>query len=292
MSQTFACVAGEEIYRQIESGKLPAQPLGRRQTPFGLSGEVFRCERQVGGMLLLARNGNGLAKAAPFRINDRANIYALKDLGVQKILAWGPCGAITHNITVGDLVIVGDLLDRTVLRARTFFPDSPLGYLRQFPMACQRMSQAIASAIDAQGLRYHRGAVAAVCEGPRMETPAEIDVLAGAGAQIVTHVLAPELFLARELTMCYTAICYVVNYAETGSRHRPFMGGGLFADTPGISSSQRLLSAAHAIGPISRRVADELADADDCECHHAMDPNITRYGLSSDWRTWLSTDQG
>ncbi|MGB2820146.1 MAG: MTAP family purine nucleoside phosphorylase [Phycisphaerae bacterium] len=289
MSATIACVAGEEIHRQWAAGRIEGERIGPRRTPFGDSGEVFRIDTEDVSYYLLPRYGRGLAKTAPWRINDRANMYALKDLGVERVLAWAPGGAITHTIAVGDMVILSDLIDRTYRRTETFFEDSPLGYLREFPVFCPQLGQAVAETFRELKLVYHATGTAAVCEGPRLETPAEIRMLATVGAGVVTHNFVPEVFLARELQLCYAAVCYVVNYAETGSRHRPFAPGSLFGPLSGDCETERLAGAVGAMSEIVRSVAAAVGQqARPCECGKAMAAHVKRYDLPGDWRQWFN----
>ncbi|MFW6133038.1 MAG: MTAP family purine nucleoside phosphorylase [Planctomycetota bacterium] len=288
MDATIACIAGGEITRQWKDGKLSGEALGARETPFGPSGPVYRvtnCDRPFHA---LARYGDGLGKTAPFRINTRANIYALKDLGAAGVVAWGAGGAITHDIAVGDLVVLSDLIDQTFLRRQTFFEDSPLGYLRQFPVFCPALARATAEVAHALELSHHNTGTAAVREGPRLETPAEIRTLAAVGAELVTHLFVPEVFLARELQLCYAAACYVVNYAETGSRHRPFAAGGLFGGLMNASDVERVGATVGRMGEVVAAVA-AAAEADElsCDCSAMMARNVEAYDLPEDWRAWF-----
>ncbi len=288
MAADIACIAGKEIHRLWETGGVPGERIGPLDTPFGPSAEIFRVDDGE-GFYLLPRHGTGLDKVAPRRINNRANLYALKDLGVRCILAWGPGGAITHNIAVGDMVILSDVVDLTYLRDKTFFEDSALGFLRQFPVFCPKLRRTIAEVLDSMKLVYDPRGTAAVCEGPRLETPAEVRRLATIGAAVVTHTFAPEVFLARELQMCYAAICYVVDYAETGSRHRPFVPGNLFGGLSQKSDDERLTGVVGSMSRIIRNVAAELEQTDAaCECHQGMARNIRKYDLSDDWHEWFS----
>ncbi len=289
MSARIACIAGEEIYRQWSAGRISGETLGAQATPFGDSGEIFLTETDGQQFYLLPRYGQGLKKTAPHKVNNRANLYALKDLGVDCVLAWGPGGAITHNIAVGDMVILSDVIDFTYLRERTFFEDSPLGFLRQFPVFCPTLRRLVGDVLGEMKLLHHNGGTAAVREGPRLETPAEVRMLATTGAEIATHSFVPEVFLAKELELCYTAICYVVNYAETGSRHRPFATGDLFGGLARKSDSERL---AGVVGAMSQIVANVSANLDDaqriCECDQTLAAHRNEYGLSGDWKQWFS----
>jgi 5'-methylthioadenosine phosphorylase len=290
MPPIVACIAGEEIYRQWEDGRIAGQRLGPGNTPFGQSNEIFLVEGPKASFYLLPRYRAGLAKTSPSKINYRADMYALKDLGVQCVLAWGPAGAITHNLSVGDLVVLSDVVDMTHLRQGTFFEDSPLGYLRQFPVFCPWLRGLAGEALAGLKLSHHQVGIAAVCEGPRLETPAEVRMLATVGAEMVTHVFVPEMFLARELQLCYSAVSYIVNYAETGSRHRPFAAGELFAGLTKKSDNQRLVSVVASMPEVAAEVALVAAErikTKTCECDKTMEHNIRTYNLHTDWHKWF-----
>lgn len=288
MSPKIACIAGAEVYRQWAAARLTGEQLGPQDTPFGPSGDIFNVDSEGGSFYLLPRYAPGMARTAPAQVNDRANMYALKDHGVQHVLAWGPGGAITHNFAVGDLVILNDLVDFTHLREQTFFEDSPLGYLRQFPVFCPSLRRTLGEVLHEMKLVYHGSGTAAVCEGPRLETPAEVRMLATVGAEIVTHLFAPEAFLAKELQLCYASVCYIANYAETGSRHRPFATGELFGGLAKKSDAERLESVAVAMGQIVSNLSAAIQEAPCiCECSQTMAAHQARYDLPEDWREWM-----
>lgn len=289
MDVRFACIAGGEIYRQWGSICSQGRRIAPRSTPFGDSSEMFLVDDRDYPYYLLPRHGTGMRKKAPRNINSRANLFALKDMGVEDILAWGPGGAITHDVAVGDLIILSDVVDRTTQREGTFFEESPLGFLRQFPVFCPALRHVAAEVLHELGLHYHDGGAAAVSEGPRIETRSEIRILAHVGVDYVTHTFVPEVFLAKELQMCYAAILYVVNYAETGSRHRPFASGGLFGGLTEIDEAQRLARALGSMGAIVDKMAQAAgADSRRCGCDQPMAGQIDAYDLSGDWRTWFA----
>ena len=287
MDVRFACIAGGEIYRQWGSICSQGRRIAPRSTPFGDSSEMFLVDDRDYPYYLLPRHGTGMRKKAPRNINSRANLFALKDMGVEDILAWGPGGAITHDVAVGDFTVLADVVDQTYRRDKTFFEDSALGYLRQFPVFCPALREAAVRALHDLGQRYHDGGTTAVTEGPRLETPAEIRMLAHVGIDYVTHAFVPEVFLAKELQLCYAAVLYVVNYAETGSRHRPFAPGGLFGGLTERPEAERL---AHALGCLSdavAKVAEATAGQGRCDCDKTMAGQAAAYDLGTDWRSWF-----
>jgi 5'-methylthioadenosine phosphorylase len=287
MSATLACIVGEEIVRQWNAGRLGGQSLGPRPTPFGPSGPIYRVGEGARGYYLLQRYA-GARKTAPHRVNYRANIYALKDLGANCVLAWGAGAAVTHATAVGDLVLADDVIDLSRNRPATFYDDSPLGYLRQFPVFCPHLRQLTEGVLAELHLPHQPAGTLAVTEGPRLETPAEVRMLSGMGAALVSHTFAPEMFLARELELCYAAVCYIVNYAETGSRHRPLAVGELFGGLAMPNESTRLERATGALGQVAAKLAAGLAGAQGgCECGQSMEYHRKQFGLGDDWRTWF-----
>jgi len=288
MTAPIACISGQDIHHQCQAGAIDAENLGPRETPFGPSREIFSLRTDGPPVLLLGRYGTGKDRPAPPRLNARADLYALKDLGVECVLAWGPGGAITHNMAIGDLVLLTDVIDRTVLRPRTFFENSPLGFLRQFPVFCPAAHDVVHDVLDRRRLGHVAGGVAAVNEGPRLETPAEIRMLATMGAEVVTHSFVPEVFLAKELQLCYVAICTVVNYAETGSRRRPFTAGGLFGGLTSPAEQSPVEQARAALCDVVRDVAEVLASRPrSCDCGRTMAQHAKECDLPDDWHAWF-----
>ena len=114
-------------------------------------------------------------------------------------------------------------------------------------------------------------------------------MLATIGAEVVTHTFVPEVFLAKELQLCYAAICYVVNYAETGSRHRPFATGDLFGGLTQQSDTERLAGVVASMSHIAANLADALDSAEvTCKCSQTMAAYRQAYDLPENWRQWLS----
>jgi len=293
MGVTAACIASEEIYRAWDASRINGKCLGASETPFGPSSEVFLIDDGDVAFYFVPRYG---AADSPPALPDagapprcRANMYMLKDLGVRHVIGWAPGGAIRHTMAVGDVVVLTDLIDRTCQRDKTFFAASPLGRLRQFPVFCPHLRRAAGQVLHEMKLVYHGAATAAVTEGPRLETPAEIRALAGADAALVTHAFVPEVFLAKELQMCYAALCYVVDYAETGSPHTPFTGTDLFGGLTERTQADQLAAAAGALPQIIRNIVVALAEIDcNCQCASTMAEHIRHYHLPEDFHEWLA----
>jgi len=149
----------------------------------------------------------------PHRVNYRANLHSLKELGVERIIATNAVGAINDAYRAGDLVIPSDILDFTKSRASTYFDSAPVTHVDVTEPYCRQLSSILEECCGAMKLKARKNAVLAATEGPRYETPAEIRMLGKLGADIVGMTGAPEAFLARELEMCYSTICFVSNKA-------------------------------------------------------------------------------
>jgi len=292
MSATLACIAGGPLERALESGRLSAEALPQRRTPFGSGETILRVDAPV-PYYVVPRHRPGQRRRAPSRFNIQAALYALKDLGVQAVLEWSAAGAITHDLEIGDIAIPDDVIDMTRSRPTTFFEPWGLGMLRQFPVFCPALRGALAKVLAELGLSARTGMTIAVAEGPRLETRAEIRMLAGGGAHLVTHSLAPGVFLAKELQMCFAGGCYVVNYAETGSRHRPFSTGSLFADAAHPSTPDRPAGVDEVLPDVLARLAERCAAAERaCECDRTMAAQIAEANLPADWRHWFDRPAG
>jgi 5'-methylthioadenosine phosphorylase len=290
MSARLACLAGATVYRMLDSGRLTARQLPPVKTPFGPSREVFLVEGSP-PFYVMPRHGPGRRRPAPSQINHRANLYALKDLGVQCVLGWSAAGAVTHDLLVGEIIIPSDVIDLTRHRAATFFEKSCLGFLRQFPVFCPDLQQALEEVCSAMDLPCRAGATAAATEGPRLETPAEVRMLWILGAQLVTHTLVPEVFLAKELQLCFAGACYLVSYAETGSRHRPFSTRDLFGGLTKASQDERLRQATGALPEILQRLARRLEESPKtCQCDQALVASADEFDLPPDWHDWFEAE--
>lgn len=151
----------------------------------------------------------------PHRVNYRANIWALKVLGVERLLATAAVGSLNPDFRPGEFVIVHDFLDFTKTRVYTFYEGGETGvvhtdFTRPY---CQELRQVILKTAEELGIRAHDGGVYACTEGPRFETPAEIRMIRTLGGDVVGMTGVPEVVLAREAGLCYCSIAMVTNMA-------------------------------------------------------------------------------
>lgn len=162
----------------------------------------------------LRRHGEQ-GELAPHRINYRANIQALAELGVTQIISVNSVGGISAGFDAGVLAIPDQIIDLTWGRESSFYDGDylPLKHIDFTNPYNQQLSEALKQASGELGLSFASPATFACTQGPRLETAAEIKALASLGADIVGMTAMPEAALARELDITYAAICPVINAA-------------------------------------------------------------------------------
>ncbi|MCG3127532.1 MAG: S-methyl-5'-thioadenosine phosphorylase [Phycisphaerae bacterium] len=285
MSAKLACIGGTLAYDLLKQGALVASRLGPQSTPFGDSQPIYVCQTRFGEFLFLSRHGESGYDLAPSFVNYRANIYALKALGIRAIVSWSETRAISHNFKIGEYLIVDDIIDETVRRPNTFFENQSLGVVRQWPVFCPSLRTAFATALKESGCPFSKDGVYVCIEGPRMETPAETRKYAVYGADVIGQTLAPEVFLAKELQLCYASLCYVARYAETGCDSRPFENGRVLDDE---ALRARARAAVERLPRIIERLCDVLTRTPAmCQCDRSMQHHVASGQISWDWRTWF-----
>lgn len=184
----------------------------RVETPYGTVPSISITEVQGKQVAFLPRHGDGHS-VPPHKINYRANIYALHILGVRKILATNAVGAINRGLKPGQLVVPHDFVDFTKDRCTTFYDEAPVTHIDVSQPYCPEIRKLLIATARRIRLPVWDKAVMVCTEGPRLETPAEIEMFRHLHFDIVGMTGFPEAVLARELEMCYASICYVSNMA-------------------------------------------------------------------------------
>lgn len=155
----------------------------------------------------------------PHLINYRANLYALKSLGVEQVLATAAVGSLQRSYQPGELVLVDDVIDMTKSRKSTFFDEGRVVHVDMSDPYCSRLRRGLREAAGKLGYDLHDGGVYVCTEGPRFETKAEIAMYAQLGGSVVGMTSMPEATLAKELELCYATVCMVTNWAAGLSPH-------------------------------------------------------------------------
>lgn len=199
---------------QLANLKIKHRQVAR--TPYGEpSGALTIGDIRGQEVIFLARHGYGHT-IPPHEVNYRANLWALKDHGVDRVVSVATVGGIHPGLIPGTLVIPDQIIDYTHGRANTYFvggDDRTVTHLDFTIPYCEAMRAALARAAEEAGISLRNGGVYAAVQGPRLETAAEINRLERDGADMVGMTGMPEAYLARELGLCYAAVGAVVNHA-------------------------------------------------------------------------------
>ena len=181
-------------------------------TPFGPPSDAIVVGELAGTRVaFLPRHGRG-HRFNPAAIPARANIYALKTLGVQRLLSVSAVGSLKEDLAPLDLVIPDQLIDRTRGRVSTFFDAGIVAHIGFAEPFCAASSAVIAAAAAEIGINRHSGGTMVVMEGPAFSTKAESFMYRSWGADIIGMTALPEAKLAREAEMCYATMAWITDY--------------------------------------------------------------------------------
>lgn len=202
-------IGGSGLYQL--PGLKEAKSLDIR-TPFGDPSSPVVLGKLAGKpVAFLARHGIGHF-ISPTEINYRANIFAMKSLGVQRLLSISACGSLRDDFAPGHTVIPDQVIDFTRDRKRTFFEDGLVVHVGVADPFCGDLSRQLGQTVDACGGVCHKGGTAITIEGPRFSTKAESNLFRSWGISVIGMTLCPEAFLAREAEMCFAVMAHVTDY--------------------------------------------------------------------------------
>ncbi|HEY7376911.1 MAG TPA: S-methyl-5'-thioadenosine phosphorylase [Polyangia bacterium] len=181
-------------------------------TPFGPPSAPVASGR-IGStkLLFLPRHGQG-HRYSPSEINYRANVFALKSLGAEKILSVSAVGSLREGLTPGEFVLPDQFIDKTWGRASTFFGGGVVGHVGFAEPTCPSFAAAVAAAGAASGRRVHRGGTYVCMEGPQFSTRAESQLHRSWGADVIGMTAATEAKLCREAEVCFASLALVTDY--------------------------------------------------------------------------------
>lgn len=216
-------------------------------------------------VVFLARHGGG-HETPPHAVNYRANIAALKALGVTRVIASSAVGTLSADLPPGSLALLTDFIDHTSGRPRTFFEDAVV-HLDYTSPYCPQLRAGLARAAQAAEVALLPSAVYVCTNGPRFETPAEIRMFRQWGAEVVGMTSVPEVVLAREAELCYAAVAIATNDAA-----------GVTGHTLTHGEVEEMMAAR--VRDLARLFETYLASdsAADCPCRHALDEYRQRTG--------------
>jgi len=181
-------------------------------TPYGDPSDVITVGTLEGiRVVFLPRHGRG-HRINPSEIPVRANIYALKSLGVERIIAVNSCGSYKEEIVPGHLLIPDQIIDRTNGRPSTFFEGGIVAHVPFADPFCADLSAVLYKAAQDVGATVHNGGTFVVMEGPQFSTKAESFLHKSWGASVIGMTTIPEAKLAREAEICYASVACVTDY--------------------------------------------------------------------------------
>jgi len=184
----------------------------RPETPFGAPSDALTVATLEGiGVAFLPRHGRG-HRLLPTEVPARANIAALKQLGVEKILSFSAVGSLCEQYAPRDFVVPDQLVDRTRHRPDTFFGDGIVGHVAFADPFANALGEILSSALEASPVRSHRGGTLVCMEGPLFSTRAESELYRSWGCHLINMSALPESKLAREAGLEYALICMVTDY--------------------------------------------------------------------------------
>ena len=231
-------------------------------TPFGDPSDAIVIGTLEGvRVAFVARHGRG-HRLMPTEVNYRANVFALKSLGVEQVISVSACGSLREHLHPGEVVVPDQVFDFTKKREYTFFGDGLVTHISVADPFCSRLSALLADAVQEAGGTVHRGGRYITIEGPRFSTKGESFTYRAWGMDIIGMTSSPEVFLAREAEMCYAVMAHVTDYDVWHESEDPVS----------VEAVIRVLQANTALAQRALRLlVRRLAGAErDCECKDAL----------------------
>jgi 5'-methylthioadenosine phosphorylase len=231
-------------------------------TPFGDPSDAVAIGTLEGvRVAFVARHGRG-HRIMPTDVNYRANVYALKSLGVEQVISISACGSLRENMAPGEVVVPDQLFDFTKKREYTFFGNGLVAHIGTADPYCADLAAIVADAVQEAGGTVHRGGRFITIEGPRFSTKGESHTFRAWGMDIIGMTASPEAFLAREAEMCYATMAHVTDYDVWHETEEPVTVDALLAT---LHANTQLAQTALRI-VISKLTSSERS----CECGQTL----------------------
>lgn len=181
-------------------------------TPYGKPSQPVIAGKIGGiGVVVIPRHGRGHV-LSPTNVNYRANIWAMKQLGVARIIAPCAVGSLREEFRPGELVFTGQFIDRTAKRASTFYDKGKVCHISMAEPFCPELRKLLGASAERLGLPHHKAGTNVVVEGPRFSTLAESGLFRSWKCDTINMTMVPECVLAREAEICYAAVAQVTDY--------------------------------------------------------------------------------
>ncbi|HEU4683638.1 MAG TPA: S-methyl-5'-thioadenosine phosphorylase [Nitrospira sp.] len=235
------------------------------RTPFGSpSDRIIIGELDGVKTAFLSRHGRG-HRLSPSDINYRANVYALKSLGVRRIVSVSAVGSMKESIRPGDVVLPHQFLDLTKRRASTFFEGGVVAHVAFGEPICASLASQLLTAGRAVGATVHDGGTYLCIEGPQFSTKAESQLYRQWDVSVIGMTNMPEAKLAREAEVCYATIALATDYDCWHETEEPVTVEGILATLRhNVELAKQLLAAA----------VKSVASVEQCLCQRALQDAI------------------
>lgn len=255
---TLAVIGGSGLYSM--PGLQDIQELALA-TPYGSpSAPIVVGTLQGVRTAFLARHGYG-HHISPTEVNYAANIYALKSLGVSRVVSISACGSLREDYAPGELAIPDQLFDLTRDRQRSFFGEGLVAHIGVADPFCPDLSAQLLHACQATGTTVHAGGSFITIEGPRFSTKAESNTYRAWGMSLIGMTTSPEAFLAREAELCYAVMAHITDYDVWHIDENPVSVEAVIAVlTRNTKIAQQSVA----------NLAQALHTARSCNCEHAL----------------------
>lgn len=234
-------------------------------TPWGHPSDQILLGR-LGGveMAFLPRHGRG-HRIPPTELNPRANIAALKSLGVTDLLSLSAVGGLRTDMAPGTFVIVDQVIDRTVHRARSFFGTGLVAHVSMAHPVCGRLGDHVAAVLATSGESWTQGGTYLAMEGPQFSTQAESQLYRSWNCSVIGMTMWPEAALAREAELCYCSVAMVTDFDCWHPDHDAVTVDAVIQVLLGNAARARAL-----VGSLAGRIAADPRAAH-CACRRALD---------------------
>jgi 5'-methylthioadenosine phosphorylase len=250
-------------------------------TPFGAPSDVLTLGTLAGvSLAFLPRHGRG-HRVSPSELNVRANIFALKKLGVEFVISVSAVGSMREEIAPLDVVVPDQLFDRTKGRASTFFGNGLVVHVAFADPYCPVLSNVLVEAARAAGARVHAGGTYICIEGPQFSTKAESRIYRQWGVDVIGMTNLPEAKLAREAEMCYATLAMVTDYDVWHPSHETVTADLIIANLlKNVDTAKRAVAEAVPRIPRERTCACGRALADAIVTDRSLIPAQLRRDLA------------
>lgn len=229
-------------------------------TPFGdPSDKIIVGSLKGVRFAFLPRHGRGHT-ISPTELNFRANIYALKKLGVEKVISISAVGSLKEELKPRDFVVPNQIFDRTKNRVSTFFSEGIVAHVGLAEPFCSNLSKTVYETVKEIGISVHKGGTYVCMEGPQFSTKAESNVYRQLGFSIIGMTALPEAKLAREAEMCYVTLALVTDYDVWKEDEEVTLEKILANLSANTENAKKFI----------KSILPKLADSKSCACSNAL----------------------